>query len=137
MLLRSVRERVAAWAHAGYPRESCGLLVGRSSLGAVRVTAATRARNLEQERARERFELDPRDLLATERAAGALGREIVGVWHSHPDQSARPSEEDRLAAWRGWSYVIVAVTQCGAGAMRSWRLASDRFFEETLLPELA
>ncbi|MEM8709360.1 MAG: Mov34/MPN/PAD-1 family protein, partial [Planctomycetota bacterium] len=24
---------------------------------------------------------------------------MIGVWHSHPDRAAVPSEEDRAAAW--------------------------------------
>jgi proteasome lid subunit RPN8/RPN11 len=132
ILPHSVRARLVRWARAGYPRETCGLLVGSSDATTTRVIAATRARNLDRERAHERFELDPRDLLATDRAARAEGRDIVGVWHSHPDHSAEPSDLDRRAAWNGWSYLIVAVTTCGASEMRSWRLAHDRFVEETL-----
>ena len=87
---------------------------------------------MNRERAHDRFELDPRDLLSADLAARAEGREIVGIWHSHPDHPAEPSETDRLAAWPGWSYLIVQVTAQGAGAMRSWRLVGDRFVEEAL-----
>lgn len=85
-------------------------------------------------RARDRFELDPRDFLAAELAARRTGREIVGIWHSHPDHPAVPSETDRLAAWEGWSYLIAEVTRERAGALRSWRLVHDRFVEEALEP---
>jgi len=132
ILPRSVRARLTRWTRVGYPHETCGLLVGSSDATTTRVIAATQARNLACERAHERFELDPRDLVAADRAARAEGRDIVGVWHSHPDHSAQPSDLDRSTAWSGWSYLIVAVTACGASEMRSWRLAHDRFVEETL-----
>jgi len=120
---------VRAWACAGYPNEMCGLLVGRS----LEVVRAVPARNRAGERARERYELDPLDHLAAECAAQEQGLEIVGVWHSHPDHPARPSEADRLAAWEGWSYWIVAVSAAGAGEIRAWRLNGAReLVEETL-----
>jgi proteasome lid subunit RPN8/RPN11 len=134
LLSRTIRDDLAAWACEGYPHEACGVLLGRSRGEAVEVTGATRARNMNRERAHDRFELDPRDFLAADLAARAEGREIVGIWHSHPDHPAEPSETDRLAAWSGWSYLIVEVAARGAGAMRSWRLVGDRFVEEPLQP---
>jgi proteasome lid subunit RPN8/RPN11 len=83
---------------------------------------------------RDRFELDPADWVRADDAARADGLDIVGIWHSHPDHPAEPSETDRLAAHEGYSYLIVNVTRDGVGAMRSWRLAEQRFHEESLDP---
>jgi proteasome lid subunit RPN8/RPN11 len=127
-----VRGEIERWIRAGYPEETCGLLVGRSRLGRTEALRATRARNLNRERARDRYELDPADFLAADLAAREQGLEIVGVWHSHPDHPAEPSETDRLAAWEGWSYLIVEVTRAGVAAVRSWRLAEQRFQEEPI-----
>jgi proteasome lid subunit RPN8/RPN11 len=131
-LSNSVRAELVAWVRAGYPQETCGVLVGRLQDDTVAVTRASRAGNMNRERAHDRFELDPRDFLEADRAARAEGREIVGIWHSHPDHPAEPSETDRLAAWSGWSYLIVQVDRQGVGAMRSWRLVEERFVEEPL-----
>jgi proteasome lid subunit RPN8/RPN11 len=90
------------------------------------------ARNLDTARARDRFDLDPADHLAAEELARAVGLEVVGVWHSHPDHPAVPSEADRAQAWRGWSYPIVSVTAGRARELRSWRLAGQGFVEEEL-----
>jgi proteasome lid subunit RPN8/RPN11 len=129
----SERVQLEAWARRGYPREVCGLLVGHGGCeGCREVVAVRRARNLNTERAHDRFELDPQDFLATDRAARAAGLEIVGVWHTHPDHPARPSETDREAAWPEWSYLILAVGGCGAVALRSWRLAGEQFEEEEI-----
>jgi len=127
-----VRGEIERWIRAGYPEETCGLLVGRSHLGRTEVARATQARNLNRERARDRYELDPADFLAADIAAREQGFEIVGVWHSHPDHPAEPSETDRLAAWEGWSYLIVEVTRAGVLAVRSWRLAEQKFHEEPI-----
>jgi proteasome lid subunit RPN8/RPN11 len=131
-LSNSVRDELVAWVRAGYPQETCGVLVGRVRNETVAVTRAARAGNMNRKRAHDRFELDPRDFLEADRAARAEGREIVGIWHSHPDHRAEPSETDRLAAWSGWSYLIVPVDRQGVGAMRSWRLVEKHFVEETL-----
>jgi proteasome lid subunit RPN8/RPN11 len=130
VLPADVRSELEAWIAAGYPEETCGVLVGRTTLGRTEVTRATRAKNLNRERARDRYDLDPADFLAADLQARAEGLEIVGIWHSHPDHPAQPSETDRAAAWEGWSYVIVEVTARGVAALRSWRLEGQPFVEE-------
>ena len=130
VLPEDVRRDLVTWIGGGYPEETCGLLIGRTHLGRTETARAMRARNLNRERARDRYDLDPADFLEADAAARAAGLEIVGVWHSHPDHPAEPSETDRAAAWEGWSYVIVEVTSAGASALRSWRLAGERFVEE-------
>ena len=126
----ALRERLRQWAQQGYPRECCGLLLGRSADGVVRVAEATSARNLNTERAQDRFELDPQDFLRADTLARERGLEIVGVWHTHPDHPAVPSATDLESAWEGWSYLILSVAAQGVQAMRSWRLAGREFVEE-------
>jgi len=132
VLPSEVRAEIDGWTRAGYPEETCGLLIGRPHAGRAETARAILARNLNRERARDRYELDPADFLAADLAAREDRLEIVGVWHSHPDHPAEPSETDRLAAWEGWSYLIVEVTRSGVAAVRSWRLQSQRFVEEPI-----
>lgn len=129
-----LRAQLETWGREGYPRETCGLLLGLGGDGRADVTAVRQARNLNTERAHDRFELDPEAFLAADRAARAAGQEILGVWHTHPDHPAIPSETDRAAAWPGWSYVILEVAQGRAAALRSWRLAGEAFEEEEIAP---
>ena len=120
------------WAREDYPREACGLLLGRAGPEGTRVLHVRRARNRNVERARDRFELDPLDHLAAEDEARDLGLAVVGVWHSHPDRPPRPSEADRAGAWSGWSHLIVAVDARASCSVRSWRIVVGAFVEETL-----
>ena len=64
----------------------------------------------------------------------ALGLDIIGVFHSHPDHPDRPSEYDREWAQPFFSYVITSVQAGKAVESRSWRLAEDRtqFLEESI-----
>lgn len=128
----AVRVQLEAWTEAGYPLETCGVLVGTQSEGRVHVSRAVAARNLNTERAHDRYELAAEDWLAADEAAQADGLEVVGIWHSHPDHPARPSETDRVRAWEGWSYLIVSVQQGRAAELRSWRLAGEAFQEESI-----
>lgn len=109
-----------------YPREACGLLLGRSA-EARRVLRVVVARNLDP--SASRFVLDPVDFVRADGLARDAGMEIVGVFHSHPDQPARPSREDEAAAQPGWSHVIASVQGDGAAGcvadMTSWALPKD------------
>jgi len=123
VLPAALRGEIRRLAAAGYPAEVCGILVGRPAGPHVAVERLAPARNRHPAPA-ARFELEPEDLVSAERAARRAGREIVGVWHSHPDAPPLPSAADRAAAWSGYAYLIVTVSAAGAGALRCWRLAS-------------
>ena len=125
-----VRAQLESWAEAGYPRETCGVLVGRQTESQVHVSRAVIARNVNSERAHDRYELAAEDFLAADLAAYAEGLEIVGIWHSHPDHPAQPSETDRMHAWQGWSYIILSVQQGQAVELRAWRLTGEVLAEE-------
>jgi proteasome lid subunit RPN8/RPN11 len=130
----SLRSRLAHWAQAGYPQECCGLLLGRSQDGVVHVQEVLQARNANVERSHDRYELDAQDLLRADDEARARQLDIVGIWHTHPDHPARPSETDRAQAWNGWSYLILSVAAQGVQSLRSWRLDGERFVEEAMQP---
>lgn len=132
LLAEQARADLERWVRAGYPHETCGVLVGRNEGGLSRAARAAQARNLSGDRAGERYELDPGDFVAADSAARERGLAIVGIWHSHPDHPAEPSETDRAAAWEGWSYLILSVSARGVEASRSWRLVGGAFQEEKL-----
>lgn len=126
------RSHLEQWIQAGYPNETCGLMLGQQVADRVEVVRVVQARNLNTTRAHDRYELDPRDQMAADLAAREEGLEIVGIWHSHPDHPAEPSETDRQAAWEGWSYLIATVSAEAVTAVRSWRLHGERFTEEPI-----
>ncbi|OIO61240.1 MAG: hypothetical protein COX57_07525 [Alphaproteobacteria bacterium CG_4_10_14_0_2_um_filter_63_37] len=112
-------------AEQTYPHECCGLLVGRSSKGVIEAFQACPVDNLNNERAHDRFDLDPQGFQRVDRQARAEKLEIVGVYHSHPDHPARPSETDRQSAWEGYAYWIGRVTQQGLQEGRAYLLWED------------
>lgn len=120
-------------AEAAYPYEGCGVLVGTHA----EVTEVRPGRNIRgpQDRARDRYILDPRDILRAERDADLAGLEVVGFWHTHPDHPSRASRYDADHAWPEYVYVIVSVVEGKAAAEQGWVLVTEdprEFREETL-----
>lgn len=113
-----------------YPHECCGALVGQGG----RVTATVPLPNTTEEGPRRRFLVRPSDYRLAEQRAGALGGELLGFYHSHPDHPARPSQYDLDHAWPTFAYVIVSVAGGASRDMTVWWLKDDRStFEEGAL----
>jgi proteasome lid subunit RPN8/RPN11 len=102
-------DAVNAHAEEGYPHEICGFLIG--ARGSSRVSKAVRARNTVVDRARDRYEIDPRDMIRTQRQADDAGEDILGYYHSHPDHPARGSVFDEERSWAGPVYLIVSCVE--------------------------
>jgi proteasome lid subunit RPN8/RPN11 len=131
-IVRSALEEIRAHAADGYPYEICGILFGPR--GDRRVTEAARAHNLVTERANDRYEIDPRDLIRAQREADQRGLDVVGYYHSHPDHPARPSIFDAERAWAGPLYVIASCNGGVTEAVNGFLAEKDGgpFLEEPL-----
>jgi proteasome lid subunit RPN8/RPN11 len=121
-------EQIRSAGEGGYPDEVCGLMLGRDETAGRTVTALVPVANsFEGQEQYHRYLITPADMFRAEREARRLGLDVVGVYHSHPNAPARPSEYDRdHAAWTTWSYVIVSVQEGHAGEVRAWTLRDDR-----------
>jgi len=109
-----------------YPEECCGLLLGEAEGTAKSVRDLRAMRNTREDSPKNRYLIDPRELLDAEREARARKLDIVGVYHSHPDHPARPSEFDREHAFPWYSYIVVRVAAGEPGELTSWVLRDDR-----------
>ncbi len=123
-------------ARRAYPNECCGFLYGIQGTERV-VSEALSVRNTKEGDQRRRFEVSPRDYMRAEKYADDNGLQLLGVYHSHPDHPARPSEHDRKQAMPWFSYVIVSVDAGKPVDLRSWQLNRDAQFEEEHIPEQA
>ena len=65
-----------------------------------------------------------------ERYADENGVQLLGVYHSHPNHPAIPSEHDRVAAQPYFSYIIISVKDSQIADIRSWQLNDEFQFEE-------
>ena len=117
---------IRAHAARDYPHECCGFLVGTAQSGTVTIARVSPALNTRDDSPRNRFEIDPGELVRTDRAARADGLGVLGFYHSHPDAPARPSDYDREHAWPGYCYIIVSVVAGQPREMNNWLLRDDR-----------
>ena len=105
-ITREALDELSVHAGEGYPNEICGMLIGAAGNGLV--TQTRRVRNTMVERARDRYEMDPRDQIRVQRECDRDGLEIVGYYHSHPDHPAQASVTDAVRSWAGPVYLIVS-----------------------------
>src|SRR5436190_9388896 len=130
--LREIR----AHGERDYPFECCGLLIGRFENGRKVVSETYAISNAREEEAkRNRFLIRPEELVRGEMYARENGFDVVGFYHSHPDDRAVPSQYDLEHAWPTYSYIVVSVEKGRAVDLRSWEMESDRsrFNEEEIV----
>jgi proteasome lid subunit RPN8/RPN11 len=128
-------QRIQAHGESHYPNEGAGLMLGKVEGEGRQVTELLPLDNdfAEDERY-HRYQISPRAMLEAQQEADARDLDIIGVFHSHPDHPAQPSEFDRQWALPWFSYVITRIESGRAKDSRSWRLSEDRsrFDEEPL-----
>src|SRR5438874_1980424 len=121
-----------------YPFECCGLMLGRFEDGHKNVLETYPISNAREEEAkRNRFLIRPEELMRGEKYARDKHLDVVGFYHSHPDDRAVPSQYDLEHAWPTYSYIVVSIEKGRAVDLRSWEMESDRsrFNEEEIVSE--
>ena len=113
-----------------YPDECCGFFFGNETGEERIITSLMVVNNSKEGDKRRRFEIAPKDYLDAERYADENEVQLLGVYHSHPNHPAVPSEHDRVAAQPYFSYVIISVKENEIADLRSWQLNKNLQFEE-------
>ena len=128
--------QMRAHGERDYPYECCGLMLGKFEGGRKNVLETYPISNAREEAAkRNRFLIRPEELMRGEKYAREQGFEVVGFYHSHPDDVAVPSQYDLEHAWPTYSYIVMSVEETRAVDLRSWEMESDRsrFNEEEIV----
>lgn len=112
-----------------YPHECCGFLYGNDNDERI-ITQAVEVNNTREENRERRFEISAQDYLKAELYADENDLTLLGVYHSHPDHPAVPSEYDLRHALPYFSYIIVSVKRGKAAQLNSWKLDSNGQFEQ-------
>ncbi|MGC1305891.1 MAG: M67 family metallopeptidase [Phormidesmis sp.] len=139
---------LSAHAERVYPEECCGLMLGELDSVSARKQlvelipvenkwaaeafdeSAVSSSGASEEFTKERrYTIDPRDMLRVQKQAREQGLKIIGVYHSHPDQGAVPSECDRAQAWPQYAYTILCVQKGKTADIRNWALDSNHQFQ--------
>jgi proteasome lid subunit RPN8/RPN11 len=130
-------EAVRAHGEETYPHECCGILLGGMDIdkNEREVKIVVRAGNTRLDALHNRYNIDPKELIAAQKQARQAGLDIVGFYHSHPDHPPRWSQTDLAEAhWIGCSYVITSVVNGKAALTNSFALTGkmeeDKGFED-------
>jgi len=131
---RPVVRRIEDHAREAYPEECCGFLLG-SAARHRRVVDARRAKNVAVDHRTRRYAIDPLELLHADDEARAKHLDLIGIYHSHPNHPAEPSEFDRSRAAGWYSYVILLIDDRTPAGMTCWRFddTKDQFEPETIV----
>ncbi len=131
----SILDEIRAHLFRAYPEEGCGFFFGKD--GEPRhVTQFLAAENVFEGDRKRRFSIRPADYLLAEQFALENGLDLLGIYHSHPNHPAIPSETDRTNAVPWFSYLIVTTTAAGPTLSRSWQLNEQGQFVEEVLAQL-
>lgn len=109
-------------AAAAYPDECCGALIAVQGT----IAEALALQNTTGRGATRRFRIGPDGYREAEARARERGGTLVGFYHSHPNEPARPSPYDLEHAWPNLTYVIISVNGGAPGDITVWHLRDDR-----------
>ena len=126
---------ITAHTERDYPHECGGMLIGKFEADKKTVVEIFPLENARDEDERhDRILILPTDVLKAERYAREKKFDVVGYYHSHPDDVAVPSQYDLDHALPVWSYVIASVIKGKVADIRSWEMENDRskFNEEQI-----
>lgn len=134
-------EQIRRHSEQTYPYECCGILTGEMMVdGYKQVKVVVKCSNAHEDPSRSWYQIDPRELVRIQREAYGRGEDLIGFYHSHPDDAAHWSTSDlEEAHWIGCSYVITSVQQGKAAQTNSFELTGDEsgkcFVDETVVVE--
>ena len=124
-------EEIQAHGVRHYPEEGVGLILGSYQDSGRIAEGLLHLKNSSHPDSRhKRYLIDAKDFLAAEDQAEQSGLNVIGVFHSHPDHPAEPSDFDLERALPNFSYIITSVLAGRAVTSRSWCLTAEGSFAE-------
>jgi proteasome lid subunit RPN8/RPN11 len=112
-------------ARSTYPEECCGFLLGKDS-GPRIIGRALSAQNTNRGSRKNRFNIDPMELVRADEEARRANLDLIGIYHSHPDAPPQPSQVDLENAWPRYTYLVVSVQNGEPKDVAAWILSEDR-----------
>ena len=118
LLPPKVARNLEGHARKCFPRECCGVLLGKLKNSVLEVVDAWAAPNVAPDR--DRFAISPSTLLELERKARHGDLAILGFYHSHPGGDTFPSKIDCEGAIPGSLHLILALNGRGSMEKEAW-----------------
>ncbi len=111
---------MANHGRACFPRECCGIMLGREENGVRTVTEALPCDNVFEGDRPDRFEIHPKDILKAQRREYTDGLLLLGFFHSHPNEDSYFSATDLANSWAGVSNVVMSIRNGKFAVARSF-----------------
>ena len=93
VLTQKEKDKLVAHAIEQQPSESCAMLLGKKVGDTWNVKEVFLTQNIDN--SQTNFTISPEELLKGYQLAEKMNLELVGVFHSHPNSDATPSDTDR------------------------------------------
>jgi len=119
---QSGRDLISKAGIGRYPMEACGILIGQMTERAWIIEEAREIPNINRDRATDRYQLDPDAFREIDRELRVSKRDIIGIFHSHPDCPAQPSPTDLANAWTEYAYIIISICKGSMVDLFCWEL---------------
>lgn len=126
-LRRSQVEEIIEHVQSEAPLEAGGLLAGHGT-SVERVYAMKNA-----DQSEITYRLDPEEQYRVFVEIENDGRELIGIYHSHPESQAYPSSRDvDMSYYPEAIYLIVSLTGDGLPEIRAFRIRNGAITEEEI-----
>ena len=121
VLTQKEKDKLVAYAIKQQPSESCAMLLGKKVDGAWNVKEVFLTQNIDN--SQTNFTISPEELLEGYQLAEKRHLELVGVFHSHPNSDAIPSNTDK--AFMQNNPVPWIIFSCVNNSLKAYLLDSD------------
>lgn len=124
VLTREQLQFIMNHAQSAYPEECCGFLIGTLTPERLVRRVVPAPNSVDQSR-RSRYRIDPVEIIRADEMAQREGFDLLGIYHSHPDNPPQPSQIDLQFAWPTYSYLIISIGNRAAKDVGAWQLSKD------------
>jgi proteasome lid subunit RPN8/RPN11 len=128
-LRREQLEAIDKHALKNFPRECCGLLLGKFVGDFIKVEEVAEAENVLGSAVT--FEIDSEFVFKVIDRAEKSGRELIGIYHSHPNVPAYISSSDNeiMRLWPGVAWLVLSVTSQGVEERKVYAMIKGKVLE--------
>lgn len=131
---KEVETQMKAHAVQSYPEECCGFLYSRLDTDERIIVEHQPVTNREETENKQRnYIISSDDYMEAEKYAEENQLSLAGIYHSHPDHPAIPSQKDLKRAMPFFTYLILSVKGGDNEELKAWTLNNEgKFDEETV-----
>lgn len=132
ILIKQQYEEMLKHSIDANPNEACGLIGGIIESNAKKVQKVYLLNNIDN--SPEHYSMDHKEQFAAVKDMRYNGWDMLGNFHSHPESTSRPSEEDkRLAFDSEASYLILSLMDKERPVLKSFRIHGNEVIEEEII----